>query len=221
MFERKRALERIANEKVLYKRRGGGDLPVCVIYPNIYRLGMANLGFQGDLSYLRFGAASCRRACLPADPDERDAIRSGNSHLVSLEEGRSLADFEILAFSISFETDYLNVLTILRMAGIPPRRADRVGRSYPLIIAGGSAVFLNPEPIADFIDLFLIGEGEEMVPEFLDLYGSERSRDDRSPLRAARLAGVEGAYLPDYFDPASTTRAGWRMCVIPGPARRE
>jgi radical SAM superfamily enzyme YgiQ (UPF0313 family) len=202
MFERKRALERIANEKVLYKRRGGGDLPVCVIYPNIYRLGMANLGFQAIFHI--FDSAprvAAERAFLP-DPDERDAIRSGNSHLVSLEEGRSLADFEILAFSISFETDYLNVLTILRMAGIPPRRADRVGRSYPLIIAGGSAVFLNPEPIADFIDLFLIGEGEEMVPEFLDLYGSERSRDDRSPLRAARLAGVEGAYLPDYFDPA-------------------
>ena len=129
MFERKRALERIANEKVLYKRRGGGDLPVCVIYPNIYRLGMANLGFQAIFHI--FDSAprvAAERAFLP-DPDERDAIRSGNSHLVSLEEGRSLADFEILAFSISFETDYLNVLTILRMAGIPPRRADRVGRT--------------------------------------------------------------------------------------------
>ena len=135
------------------------------------------------------------------------AIRSRQSHLLSFEHGRSLADFEILAFSISFETDYLNVLTMLRMAGIPPRRADRAGRNYPLIIAGGSAVFLNPEPIADFIDLFLIGEGEEMVPEFLDRYVSERARTDGSrSARRLQLAGVGGAYLPDYFDPASRRR---------------
>ena len=68
---------------------------------------------------------------------------------------------------MSFETDYLNILTILKMAHIPMRRADRARGGFPLVIAGGSAVFLNPEPIADFIDLFLIGEGEEMIPEFL------------------------------------------------------
>ena len=109
MYVRKRAVERIANEKVLYSRRGGGDLPVCVVYPNIYRLGMANLGFQAIFHI--FDSAprvAAERAFLP-DPDERESYRNPANRLVSLEHGRSLADFEILAFSISFETDYLNV----------------------------------------------------------------------------------------------------------------
>src|SRR6202022_255769 len=135
--------------------------------------------------------------------DERENFRSGAERLVSFERGRPLSDFDILAFSISFETDYLNVLSVLKMAGIPTRRCDRAGRNFPLIIAGGSAVFLNPEPIADFIDLFLIGEGEEMVPEFLEGYARERNgaenslRSIQSSLEA--LGQVSGSYLPDYF----------------------
>ena len=167
-YPRKRALERIAREKVLYARQPGGDISVCVIYPNTYRLGMANLGFQAVFHIFESDpSVAADRAFLP-DADEREAFRDGAERLVSFERGRPLSDFDIVAFSISFETDYLNVLSVLRMAGIPARRADRVGRNFPLIIAGGSAVFLNPEPIADFIDLFLIGEGEEMVPEFID-----------------------------------------------------
>jgi radical SAM superfamily enzyme YgiQ (UPF0313 family) len=141
------------------------------------------------------------------DADERAAIRSRSAQLVSFERGRPLTDFDIIAFSVSFETDYLNVLTLLQMAGIPLRRGDRAGRNYPLIIAGGSAVFLNPEPIADFIDLFLIGEGEEMVPEFLSAYERERGRANSSASFASGQASLQvlaqfgGAYLPDYFQP--------------------
>src|SRR6516162_3436599 len=175
MFLRKRALARIAKEKVLYERHRGGDISVCVVYPNVYRLGMANLGFQAVYHIFESTRrVDADRAFMP-DPDERAAMRAGTTQLVSFERGRPLTDFEIIAFSISFETDYLNVLTLLRMAGIPLRRRERTGRNYPLIIAGGSAVFLNPEPIADFIDLFLIGEGEEMVPEFLTAYERERN----------------------------------------------
>src|ERR1700758_1583456 len=200
MFLRKRALARIANEKVLYERHRGGDIPVCLVYPNVYPLGMANLGFQAIYHIFESShRVDADRAFLP-DPDERRAIRAGNAHLTSFERGRLLTDFEIIAFSIAFETDYLNVLTLLRMARIPLRRRDRVGRNYPLIIAGGSAVFLNPEPIADFIDLFLIGEGEEMVPEFLTAY--ERQRSAGLPSARSRLetlAQVSGSYFPDYF----------------------
>jgi radical SAM superfamily enzyme YgiQ (UPF0313 family) len=202
MFLRKRALARIANEKVLYERHRGGDIPVCLVYPNVYPLGMANLGFQAIYHIFETSRrVEADRAFLP-DPDERRAIRAGNAHLTSFERGRRLTDFEIVACSIAFETDYLNVLTLLRMAGIPLRRRDRLGRNYPLIIAGGSAVFLNPEPIADFIDLFLIGEGEEMVPEFLTAY--ERERNPAGVLTDASLASmvqVGGAYLPEYFQP--------------------
>src|ERR1700685_3718201 len=197
MYPRKRALERIAREKVLYARQPGGDISVCVIYPNTYRLGMANLGFQAVFHIFESDTAvAADRAFLP-DADERQNFRVGGERLVSFERGRPLSDFDILAFSISFETDYLNVLSVLRMAGIPARRADRLGRNFPLIIAGGSAVFLNPEPIADFIDLFLIGEGEEMVPEFIERWDATRG----SPNQLRELASVQGAYLPDFYTP--------------------
>jgi radical SAM superfamily enzyme YgiQ (UPF0313 family) len=198
MFPRKRALARIANEKLLYQRRSGGDISVCVVYPNTYPLAMANLGFQSIYHIFESAPRVDADRAFMTDPDESKAIHSGNAHLVSFERGRPLTDFEIIAFSISFETDYLNVLTFLRMAGIPLLRSERCGRNYPLIIAGGSAVFLNPEPIADFIDLFLIGEGEEMVPEFLAAY--QAVPDGEAKLEA--LAHIEGAYLPDHFTPA-------------------
>src|SRR5580704_17557959 len=199
MFLRKRALERIASEKVLFERHRGGDIRTCVVYPNIYRLGMANLGFQAV--YHIFEADSrvaADRAFLP-DPDERAYIRARGERLVSFERGEPLGGFDVIAFSVSFETDYLNLITMLRMAGIPLTRAERAGRNYPLIIAGGSAVFLNPEPIADFVDLFLIGEGEEMVPDFIARFRETDALDGSERLRV--LALVDGAYLPDYFTP--------------------
>src|ERR1039457_3822766 len=101
-------------------------------------------------------------------------MRKSGERIVSMEQARALSEFDILAFSISFETDYLNLISILRMAGITTRRADRADGNWPLIIAGGSAVFLNPEPIADFIDLFLNSEGEEMVPEFIEHWDATR-----------------------------------------------
>ena len=174
MYPRQRALERIVNEKLLYQRRGGGDISVCVAYANLYRLGMANLGYQAIFHIFDTDPiVSADRVFLP-DPDEREIGRARGTPLVSFEQGRPLSDFDILAFSIAFETDYLNLIAMLRMAGIPLERHERAGRGYPLIIAGGSAVFLNPEPIADFIDLFLIGEVEEMVPEFLARYHATR-----------------------------------------------
>src|SRR6202158_1195797 len=181
MFLRKRALDRIASEKVLFERHLGGDIRLCVVYPNVYRLGMANLGFQAVYHIFE------------SDP------RVGAERLLSFERGEPLGGFDVIAFSVSFETDYLNVLTMLRMAGIPLTRAERAGRNYPLIIAGGSAVFLNPETIADFVDLFPIGEGEEMVPEFIARFRETDALDGSEPLRA--LALVDGAYLPDYFTP--------------------
>ncbi|HSR57631.1 MAG TPA: hypothetical protein VLL57_05550, partial [Candidatus Binataceae bacterium] len=217
MYLRKRSLERLAREKVLYERHQGGDISLCVAYPNVYRLGMANLGFQAVFHIFesdRLVAAD--RAFLP-EADERAAMRKRGERMVSFEEGRPLSEFEILAFSISFETDYLNLLAMLRMAGIPLRRAERAGGNWPLVIAGGSAIFLNPEPIADFVDLFLIGEGEEMIPEFLARYhetrGMERAR------RLHELARVAGAYFPDYFAPLYDDDGRLRSLEYSGPGK--
>src|SRR6202451_3586361 len=197
MYPRKRALERIAREKVLYPRQPGGDISVLLITPNPHRPAMATLGFQAVFHIFESDpSVAADRAFLP-DADERDSFREGGERLVSFERGRPLSAFDILAFSISFETDYLNVLSVLRMAGIPARRADRAGRNFPLIIAGGSAVFLHPAPIAEFIDLFLIGEGEEMVPEFIERWQATCG----SPNQLHDLASVAGAYLPDFYMP--------------------
>lgn len=197
MHPRKRALERIAREKTLYDRRPGGELSVCIVYPNTYPVGMANLGYQAVFHIFdTHPAVDAERAFLP-DPREVALYRGGRERILSFERGRPLSDFDIVAFSIAFETDYLNVLAILRMAGIPLRSAERAGRRWPVVIAGGSATFLNPEPIADFIDLFLIGEGEEMVPEFIERWLDSRGGAD--PL--ARAAEIEGAYLPRDFVP--------------------
>src|SRR5581483_4259333 len=217
MFLRKRALDRLAREKVLFERHRGGDIRLCVVYPNIYRLGMANLGFQAVYHIFESDPrVAADRAFLP-DPDEREQIRASGEHLLSFERGTPLGDFDLIAFSISFETDYLNVLSILRMAGIPLSRTERCGRNYPLIMAGGSAVFLNPEPIADFIDLFLIGEGEEMVPEFLSRYRECEGMAAGDRLR--ELARVEGAYLPDYFTPVHDTDGRIARLEYSGPGR--
>jgi len=219
MYVRKRALDRLAAEKVLYQRRPGGDLSVCVVYPNIYRLAMANLGFQSVFHIFETDSrVAAERAFLP-DADERVDMRKRNERIVSFEQARALSEFDILAFSISFETDYLNVIAMLRTAGIPPRRADRANSNWPLIIAGGSAVFLNPEPIADFIDLFLIGEGEEMIPEFLARFHQTRTSKDDRPARLRELATVEGAYLPDYFTPIYDGRGHLEAVEYCGPGK--
>jgi radical SAM superfamily enzyme YgiQ (UPF0313 family) len=182
-------------EKLLFRPNATGNVSVCLAYPNVYRVAMGNLGFQAVYRLLATQPGLvCERAFLPpADHDARG--------LRSLEGGRGIAEFDVIAFSLSFESDYSNIVRMLDAAGIPARAADRAasGRVWPLLIAGGPATFLNPEPVAPFFDAFLIGEGEEMIPEaFADIgpYGSV----DRSEILSS-IARTEGAYLPDRYEP--------------------
>ena len=196
-----RARLRLAAETRLFSAGPDGESPVCLIYPNRYAVGMANLGFQA--AYRIFSQDShcrCERAFLP-DPDEAVALSRTRTPLASLENQRPLADFELLAFSVSFETDYLHILDILSAAHLPLLAAERQDR-HPLVIAGGPATFLNPEPVADFIDLFLIGEGEEMIPEFLERYAQLRTAGLSRTERLERLSVLDGAYLPTQFRPS-------------------
>ena len=180
--------ERLAGELHLAPRPvKASDLSVCLAYANTYPVGMANLGFQAIYGILARSGVLVERAFLP---DERpyDRVRS-------LESGRPLSSFDVVAFSISFETDYVHLLDVLRGAGLPLWRRDRAGRD-PLVVVGGPATFLNPEPIAEFVDLFLIGEGEEMVPEWLAALRDARAAGgDRDELLAAS-GEIAGAYLP-------------------------
>jgi len=158
-----RRLTRLAAERRLFVPGPSGGLSVCLVYPNTYPVAMANLGFQAVFRILSEDPrVACDRAFLP-DGDAAGWPRT----LRSFEQERPVGDFDVVAFSISFETDYLNVLQCLRLAGIPWRSRQRGARA-PLVVAGGPATFLNPEPLAEFVDLFLIGEAEEMLGEFVD-----------------------------------------------------
>jgi len=171
---------------------------VCLVYPNRYALAMGNLGFQVVYELFdRHPGVVCERAFLP---DEADLDDIGRGELRSFESGRRVAEFDIVAFSISFETDYLHVIPVLELAGIEPLLTRRTS-PRPLLMAGGPAVFLNPEPIADFFDLFLVGEAEEMLPEFLDLFAEHpfAAGEQRCLEEVARR--VRGAYVPALYEP--------------------
>jgi radical SAM superfamily enzyme YgiQ (UPF0313 family) len=183
---------RLAAERRLFPGGPRGGLRVCLVYPNSYPVGMANLGFQAVHRLLvEDPRVTCERAFLPDGP-RPEWPRT----LRSLENDRPVGDFDVVAFSISFETDYIHVLDCLALAGLPLRTAAR-GPDAPLVVAGGPATFLNPEPLAEFVDLFLIGEAEEMLGEFLDRAADAGGRDAR--LEAAEE--VAGAYRPAQWTP--------------------
>ncbi|MBI4515084.1 MAG: radical SAM protein [Deltaproteobacteria bacterium] len=192
---------------------------VCLVYPNRYAVAMGNLGFQAVYALCdQFPGVVCERAFLP---DEDEAALLHGHRLCSLESRRPVADFDIVAFSISFETDYWHVVRLLSLAGLPLRTVARGGG--PLVIAGGPATFLNPEPIADFVDLFLIGEAEEMLPEFLQLYCEARATGTRrEELLWQTAQRVKGAYVPLFYQPhfEGPVTAGLDYCG-PGEAAVE
>ena len=172
-----------------------GSFRVALVYPNLYFVGMSNLGFQSVYQGLNaLPDVLCERAFLPDDQDAEELERTGRP-LGSFETGTPLRDFDALAFSVSFENDYLFVLKVLRLAGIPLRVRDR-GPRDPIVIMGGAASFLNPEPLAPFADLIAVGEGEALVPRMMDaLLGAS---DPRAGLFA--LAPKDGFYVPSRYE---------------------
>jgi radical SAM superfamily enzyme YgiQ (UPF0313 family) len=177
----------------------GGELSVCLVYPNLYRTGMGSLGFQTVYRLLTdTGGLQCERAFLP-DRDDLDEYRRSGSPLMSLESQRPLADFDVIAFSTSFEPDYLNIPVILSLAGIPLYAAER-SRSNPLVVAGGAAFFINPEPVADFLDAVCVGEGEVVIPGLVAALLST-NQDGTRPALLSALSAVPGVYVPSLYQP--------------------
>jgi radical SAM superfamily enzyme YgiQ (UPF0313 family) len=172
-----------------------GSFRVALVWPNLYFVGMSNLGFQAVYRLLnRTPDVVCERAFLPDDEDKAELERTG-SPLTSFETGTPLREFDAIAFSISFENDYLHVLQVLRLAGIPLRAKDR-GPRDPVVILGGAAMFLNPEPLAPFADLVAVGEGEPIVPRMMEaLLGAA---DPRKGLDA--LQPKDGFYVPSRYE---------------------
>ena len=175
----------------------GGQLSICLVSPSRYQTGMSSLGFQTIYSLLVSSPGIlCERSFLPDREDLEEFRRSGMS-LFSLETQRPLADFDIIAFSTSFEPDYLNIPEILKLSRLPIWSRDR-DESHPLIIAGGAAFFINPEPVADFLDVVCVGEGEELVPNLIDsLMAPGRGRHEL----LLSLAALPGFYIPSLYNP--------------------
>jgi radical SAM superfamily enzyme YgiQ (UPF0313 family) len=157
---------------------------------------MSNLGFQ--TVYRLFNLRDdivCERVFLPPK-QELAALADARVPLLTLESQTPVNEFDILAFSVSFEWDYVNVLTLLRLAGVPARAAERSER-HPLVVIGGAVTFVNPEPLAPFADVIAAGEGEVLVPV---LEESIRGATDRADL-FDRLARSPGFYIPSLFEP--------------------
>jgi radical SAM superfamily enzyme YgiQ (UPF0313 family) len=187
----------LAGEDGARPRNRGGRLSCCIVYPNRYHAAMSNLGFQAVYALMNgHPEVTCDRAFLPEREELSELERSGGT-FISLETQRPLSSFDLIAFSVSFESDYLNIPTIFRLSGIPPLAAER-SPLQPLVLAGGAALFLNPEPVAPLLDLVCLGEAEAILPRLLDfLKQGAESRADLL-LQAAKLDGV---YVPALYQP--------------------
>jgi radical SAM superfamily enzyme YgiQ (UPF0313 family) len=181
------------------KKVWGECLSICLAFPHFYQTGMSNLGFQtvyrilNDLPY-----CLCERVFLPT-PEDEILFRKSGLALFSMESQKPLAEFDFVAFALPFENDYPNILKILELGQIP-LRSDQRAEGDPMCLAGGIAVTLNPEPLVDFIDAFLIGEGEALIPEFFNVM--KRTGDvglDRVDRLAAAQQSVEGLYCPRFY----------------------
>ncbi len=169
----------------------GGRVNICLVYPNHYYVGMSSLAFQGLYSLINSRAdALAERAFLPEE-DDIEEFRRSSTALFSFESKRPLREFHVLAFSVSFENDYPNVITILELAGIPPRAEDR-DENYPIVIGGGVALTANPEPLAEVFDGIFIGEVEDSIDEILTVVGKANNRT----VLLKELMHIQGFYVP-------------------------
>ncbi|RPJ03917.1 MAG: radical SAM protein, partial [Deltaproteobacteria bacterium] len=155
----------LAREKGTIRKDWGGKVRVALAFPNHYAIGMSNLGFQTVYSILnQLENVVCERVFYP-EPEDLRPLKEHPGHLLSVESQRPVQDFHLLLFSIPFENDYTHLVEMLSLSGIPPRAAER-GTSHPVVAAGGVAVFLNPEPLAPFMDFMFIGEAEALLPDY-------------------------------------------------------
>ena len=170
-----------------------GRIGIALIYPNTYSVGMSNLGFQTVYRLLNeMPDIYCERAFFSRIESRSD------DRIRTIESNRSITDFQIIAFSVSFETDFLNLTAVVEKAGLPLQSAAR-GDPHPLVIAGGVACFLNPEPVAPFIDCFLIGEAEKLLPRFFEVLDLSSGRKKYLKKLACTVPGI---YVPKFYTPS-------------------
>ena len=197
LIEKTRNLLR--EERGAIRKDFGGKTSVVLIYPNTYYIGMSNLGFQNIYHLFNgFSDIVCERSFLPTEEDLSEHYRT-DTPLFSLESQKPINEFNIVAFSISFESDYLNLLKILRLSKIR-LRSDERDFSDPLVVVGGIAPTSNPEPIAEFIDLFIMGEAEEVLSDFLSNYKNTRYETKNREEFLVSFNSIKEVYVPSLLE---------------------
>jgi len=177
-----------AGEIGVIRKPHHGRIRIALCYPNAYELAMGNLGFHQ--AYHLFNLeddVACERAML----DSR-------GRPLTIESGLPLREFEIIAFSISYEADLMNLAMMLHQSGVPLSPEKRRQKNSPLVLVGGVMAFLNPEPLAPFADVIAVGEGEAIIPPLLSAYRAARER--ARPELLAALARAPGVYIPSFYD---------------------
>ncbi|MBP5230152.1 MAG: TIGR03960 family B12-binding radical SAM protein [Clostridia bacterium] len=176
------------------------DTRICFCFPDSYEIGMSNLGMRILIGCMnRMDGVFCERSYAPW-PDMEEQLRKNGVPLYALESGDPLGQFDMVMFTLQYELCYTNVLNMLRLSNIPLRSADRTA-GHPLIVAGGPCSY-NPEPMAEFVDIFSIGEGEEALPELVTLYRECRAEGVSREEFLYRASRLEGFYVPSLYTPA-------------------
>jgi len=173
------------------------EVTFALAFPDVYEVGMSHIG--SAILYRTLNDhpwIAAERAYTPW-PDREQQLREAKLPLSSLENGRSLADFDIVGFSLQYELCYSNVLSMLDLAGLPMRATER-DEQAPLIVVGGPCAF-NPEPLADFFDCAVIGDGEEVVVELCATVRASKASGEKRASLLKRLAAIEGIYVPSHF----------------------
>jgi radical SAM superfamily enzyme YgiQ (UPF0313 family) len=219
--QRERARIALSKETGYVLKPHGARLRIALAFPNTYWVGMSNLGFQTVYRlFNNLDDVVCERVFLPPKQELAELVAS-KTPLVTLESQSMVNEFDAIAFSISFEWDYVNVLTLLRLAGVPCYAADRTAR-HPLVVIGGAVTFVNPEPLAPFADVIAAGEGEVLVPTLGRAFFQATDRQDLLRL----LAPERGFYIPSFYEPqyaSDGTLSGYRTTPdveAPVPVRK-
>ncbi|HOP41187.1 MAG TPA: TIGR03960 family B12-binding radical SAM protein, partial [Geobacteraceae bacterium] len=173
------------------------DVRFVLAFPDVYEVGMSHLGIQILYSVLNgIEWVAAERVFAPW-PDREDAMRASGERLATLETGTPLADVDILGFTLQYELSCTNILAMMELGGIPLRASERDER-FPLILGGGPCAG-NPEPLADFFDAFLFGDGEEAIVEIAEIYRAWKKEQGTREELLQRLAAIEGVYVPSFF----------------------